>query len=148
MIYKITVDSGLMRENILQPAIRVLKQLETEGRIEIFESDRARAGMNSDSPPRHPAPRPWRKSDPSRTTFNQISAVMFPNRDPNRLNMTETNDVAHLMKHHSQGRNIFVTTNVRDFVADGRQQRLQSAFNIVVLTPDEAISALRAVTSR
>ncbi|MBI4405800.1 MAG: hypothetical protein HY537_16700 [Deltaproteobacteria bacterium] len=148
MVYKVTIDGGLLRNSVLLPAVQTLKAWEADGKIEIFESDRAKevnvpytwpgATPQAKNRPRFRAPRKMKASDVS---FQQISSVLFPQRDPKRLNLNEINDVAHLLSHRALGHSIFVTTNM-GFIADGKRERLMSVFKIVVLTPDEAVSAL------
>ena len=151
MIHKLTLDGGLLRESALLPAVQTLKTWEAAGKVELFEADRAKEvktepGWSSPVAPSktHPRFRSMRKTEASGPSFQRISAVLFPHRDPNRLNMTEINNVAHLLRHHSLGHSIFVTTNAQDFVAEGRRERLQTAFKIVILTPDETVRALKA----
>jgi len=149
MVPKLTLDGGLLRENVLLPAVRTLKAWEAEGRIEIFESDRAK-----EEPTTSKAAYGWpgartvssrakvaRKSEPGTVSFQGICSVLFPNRDAHRLSIAEVNDVAHLLRHHTQGRTIFVTTNAENFIVDGKRERL-AALKIIVLTPEEAIVAL------
>lgn len=71
-----------------------------------------------------------------------MSAVLFPLRDPQRLNMNEINDVTHLLRHHTLGHTIFVTTNAQNFIVEGKRERLHSLFKILVLTPEETVVAL------
>src|SRR5688572_896536 len=103
MALKLTLDGGLLRESELLPAVKTLKTWEAEGRIELFESDRAKETTGQQGWPGGPAPvrphskfRVAKKSDPSGASFQRISAVLFPHRDSLRLNMTEVNHVAHL----------------------------------------------------
>jgi len=142
----LTLDGGLLREATLLPAVRTLANWQAEGKIELFECDRISAvaapvassrmaGMQS----RYRGPRRGSSTGPS---FQRISSVLFPRRDPSRLNMTEINDVAHLVHHYSLGHAMFVTTNVKDFIADGKREHLKAAFNLLVFTPDEAVGAL------
>lgn len=151
MVPKLTLDGGLLREGVLLPAIRTLKSWETEGRIELFESDRAkeRPAARTQGWPGGPSPsrphsrfRAPRKLDSKGISFQQISAVLFPMRDPHRLDRIEVNDVAHLLRHHSLGHAIFVTNNEKNFIADGKRERLEAAFKILILTPEETVQAL------
>src|SRR5687767_13669088 len=103
MALKLTLDGGLLRESVLLPAIKTLKKWEAEGKVELFETDRAKESTTGPQGwPGGPAPirnskfRVAKKSDSSGASFQRISAVMFPHRDSLRLNMTEVNDVAHL----------------------------------------------------
>jgi hypothetical protein len=153
MIPKLTMDGGLLRENSLLPAVKTLKAWETEGRIEIFESDRPKPAPGSAAFgwPGAPGParshfrfRGTRKTESGGISFQRVSAVLFPLRDPQRLNMTEVNDVAHLIRHHSLGHAIFITTNSKNFITEGKRERLQVAFKISILTPEEAVTALES----
>lgn len=149
MIPKLTLDGGLLREAVLLPAVRTLKAWDAEGRIEIFETDRAKeVSTPSDSSygwpgakRPHPRAKVARKVEAGGVSFAGISSVLFPQRDAHRLSLAEVNDVAHLLRHFTQGRTIFVTTNTETFIAGGRRERL-AALKIIVLTPDEAILAI------
>lgn len=148
MIPKLTLDGGLLRENLMLPAVRTLKTWEEQGRIELFESDRAKEVAAAPKGYNWPGAKTVtskakvaRKTDSGPVSFRGISSVLFPHRDAHRLSIAEVNDVAHLLRHYSQGRTIFVTTNTENFIEDGRRERL-AALKIIVLTPEEAILAL------
>lgn len=149
MIPKLTLDGGLLRDNVMLPAVRTLKDWEAAGKIEIFETDRAKeVASSSKGAYNWPGARTVtakskvaRKTESGSVSFLGISSVLFPHRDAHRLNIDQVNDVAHLLRHHSQGRTIFVTTNAENFIADGRRERL-AALKIIVLTPEETILAL------
>lgn len=146
MVYKLTLDGGILREAVLSPSVKILKQWEAEGKVELFESDRAKT---NDGPTWAGSRRGahgfnvFRKTDPGNISFQRVAAVLFPKRDPNRLNMTEVNEVAHIIRHHTMGRSIFITNNVAVLIADGKREGLKTAFQIVVSTPEEAVSALQ-----
>jgi len=146
---KLTLDGGLLRDAVLLPAVRTLKMWESEGKVEMFESDRAKGSTQSSwpgAPKVQPAPstrfRSSRRTEAGGLSFQRISLVIFPRRDPHRLNMTEVNAVAHLMKHHALGHSIFVTNDSDSFISEGKRERLKSAFKIVILTPEEAVGSL------
>lgn len=146
---QVTVEGGLMRERELHPSLKILKDWEAQGKIEIFEADRARASeINTLNPGWPGGPKPQIPARRQRTlskkstggiSFQEISNVLFPSRDSTKLNMTEVNCVAHLLRHHTAGRAFFITTNSKDFISDGKQARLLAAYKITVLTPDEAV---------
>ena len=146
---KLTFDGGLLREQNLPPAIRTLKALEAEGKVEIFETDRAKetkAAANAaynwpGAPPRTTKSRSPRRPAAGAISFQNISAVLFPQRDSHRLNMTEVNCVAHQLHHHTAGRTIFVTRNTEVFLSGGKRERL-AQLKIIVLTPEETVVAL------
>jgi hypothetical protein len=146
---KLTFEGGLLREQNLLPAVRTLKALEAEGKIEIFETDRAKetkAASNAaynwpGAAPRSTKSRAPRRPAAGAVSFQNLSAVLFPQRDAHRLNITEVNNVAHLLNHHTSGRTIFVTKNAEVFLADGKRERL-ATLKIIVLTPEETVVAL------
>ena len=151
MVPKLTLDGGLLHNSTGLPAIDTLRAWEAEGRIEIFEADRAK-GEPTPAKVAHGWPgaratnarsKVARKSEPGKTSFQGISSILFPQRDTNRLNMAEINFVAHLLRHHTQGRAIFVTTNQEIFLLNGKRERL-AALKIIVLTPEETILALES----
>jgi len=155
MVYSVTLDGGLLREHTLLPAVRKLKDWAAQGKIRLFETDRAddSVSVSKSGWPGEQRARPSRghrslkKMDSAGASFQRIAAVLFPVRDPNRLSMTEINDVTHLLRHHSLGHSLFVTTNERNFISEGKRERLQAAFNIAVVTPDEAVRFLTASES-
>ena len=150
MIPKLTLDGGLLRELSLLPAIRTLKTWESEGKIEIFEADRAKEaptgqqGWPGGTPPARLSPRhrTIKRTEKNGLSFQRVCGVLFPNRDSHRLNMTEVNDVVHLLRHLTLGHFIFVT-NAPSFIAEGKREKLQAAFRTVILTPEETVIALK-----
>jgi hypothetical protein len=153
VVYKITVDGGLIRERVMDPSIRILRNWELEGRIEIFETDRSKdnaatsawAGEKKPTPQQPPKFRKAKAKTPGSLSFAGVASILFPHRDPNRLTMTEINSVTHLIRHHICQHFIFVTINNRDFIDDGKREQLKAAFNIVVLRPEEAVQAIERV---
>lgn len=144
--FTLTIDCGLMRESNPVPAVVKLRRWEEQGKIVIFESDRAKS-----TGPRAPAPATTRRTSwisrprPTKSTgrinFRNISAILFPCRDPLRLNINEINDISRLLHHHNLERSIFVTTNSQNFIEYGKQASLAS-MKLIVLTPDEAVRVI------
>jgi len=137
-----------MREYVLDPSVAVLKDWQMEGKLEIFETDRAETTSSTSGgwPGAQRAPTPTRRRPPAKrdpkesAKFGQIAAVVFPMRDTHRLNMSELNDVNHLLRHFTLGRSIFVTRNTACFIEGGMRERIQSSLQILVMTPDEAVA--------
>jgi hypothetical protein len=151
MVYKITLGGGLLRAQAMMPAIQTLSVWHSEGKIELFEADRARetkpafgwpGAPRTVTPTRTKRNRAMPKSKDGTVSFARIAAVVFPRRDPNRLGLTEINDVAHLLQHHLQGHSIFVTNKVQELLSDGRREKLAAAFRIEVMTPEETVELL------
>lgn len=149
---KLTLHGGILREHTLSAAVHTLKALQSEGKVELFESDRAKEakavayGWPGGTPSAPPARRyrSQKRHDPAGgPSFQMVSLVLFPHRDPHRLDLKEINDVSHLLRHVSLKHEIFVTTDTANFISGGRRERLLSAFKIVVLTPDETVAAVR-----
>lgn len=82
------------------------------------------------------------KAEPS---FAQIASILFPGMDVSALAQNEVNDVMHLLAHHDSGGDIFVTGDVKDFIAAPRRDLLRERWGIFVMTPDEAVAHLRAL---
>lgn len=152
--YKLTLDGGLKNAVPPLPAITTLKAWEAEGKVEIFEADRVKEAVTQGWPGQTPTSvigRPWggrgrpapKKNAASTSAFNQMSSVLFPHRDVHKLDMAQLNDVSHLIRHQTLGNSIFVTCNTRDFIEQGKREKLQATFKIVVMTPDEVVSQLR-----
>ena len=150
---KITLDAGLLREFAEHPSVHALKLWQGEGKVEIFEADRASGpaptqynwpgASNSPSEGRMGRRnRPQPKRSTSGISFARISAVLFPQMDPQRLNMQQVNSVAHLLNHHIRGHEIFVTGNHAVLISDRRQERL-SGLGIFVMTLEETVAQLQ-----
>jgi hypothetical protein len=139
-----------MREYVLAPAVATLKTWQMEGKIEIFETDRADTPAIGSSgwSGTHRATgefkrRPPPKRDPKAAAkFGQIAAVMFPMRDTHRLNISELNDVNHLLRHLTLGRTIFITRNTASFIADGKRDKILAVLPVSIMTPEEAVAHL------
>jgi hypothetical protein len=47
----------------------------------------------------------------------------------------------------TNARSVFVTSNTRDFIDDGRRERLNTVFKIVVMTPEETVTMFQKTHS-
>ncbi len=56
--------------------------------------------------------------------------------------MGDLNDVMHLIFHKKSKHEIFVTTNAKSYVSDGRREHLMRAINVIVMTPEEVVKML------
>ncbi len=149
--YRLTIDLNLTGEAAKVPAVDTLKRWLTEGKIDMIESAPSRsssygwpgAAVQTTANLRKPGPR-WRvkRDPPGSTTFKTVAAVLFPGKDALKLNMTEVNDVAHLVKHHTRKHEFFVTENLKVFITDGARERLKSSLGIITVTPIEVVSML------
>lgn len=127
----------------------MLKRWKEEGKISFNEADRATLGRDPVKGwPGATVKTPQAKSragkivDSGKATFHSVSSILFPSKDPNKLNMGEINNVAHLIKHHSSKNEIFVTLNLKSFIEDGKREKLKNAFGIVAMTPEETVHML------
>jgi hypothetical protein len=77
--------------------------------------------------------------------FVEVASALFPTGRAESLSQGDTNDVMHLLAHHAADGDIFVTNNTRDFVANGRRERLRERWGIVVMTPAETVEHLARV---
>lgn len=149
-MHKLTIDGGLMREHVLAPAIGVLKSWQMEGKIEIFETDRAHSTSTKSSGwpgAQRTTNENKRRASPKRdpqtiAKFGQIAAVVFPMRDTHKLNMSELNDVNFLLRHLTLGSTIFVTRNAANFIDHGKREKIRAVLQISVMTPEEAVAHL------
>ena len=82
------------------------------------------------------------KAEPA---FAQIASILFPGIDVVALAQNEVNDVMHMLAHHDSGGDIFVTGDLKDFIAATRRISLRDRWGIIVMTPDEAVAHLRAL---
>ncbi len=152
--YKLTVDINLMHETAPIAAMDKLKRWKSEGKIDLIEASPPREAAFSwpGTPPKYSNnPRDNRsrgrvKKEPSGgPNFKTVAAVLFPNKDSQKLSMTEINDVAHLVKHHSSKNEFFVTHNLKDFIEGGKRERLKNSFGIIAMTPAEAVETLSKI---
>jgi len=71
---------------------------------------------------------------------DQIRRILFPTT--RTLTVNQENDVEHLRQHIQTGGDAFITKNTKDFINNGKQERL-AYFGIWVLTPTELVTLLR-----
>ena len=154
MIYKLTIDGYLLTAEDPSKAMKTLKRWKEEGKVELVDVDPPKTAREQPygwpgAPPKPPSPYPQRnmsrgrlkKDEPGSPGFKGIASVLFPHKDPQKLSMTEINDVAHLLIHHASKNELFVTPN-QGFIDGGKRERLKTAFGIIAMTPDEAVSML------
>lgn len=134
------------------PAMDTLKRWKTQGKIDLIEAAPPRT-VAYGWPGSPPKPAPFqrggprqrmrvKKDPPGGVNFKGVASVIFPNRDSQKLNMGEINDVAHLVKHHASKHEFFVTVNLGGLIQNGRRESLKSCFGIIAVTPDEAVQML------
>jgi hypothetical protein len=160
MSYKLTIDKDLMHKVPPPQGIDVLKRWETEGKLALIEAEPSTKGKptadnegwfklnnRADAPPggakilrRIPS-----KVAAVRVTFARMATILFPHRDTQKLNMTEINDVAHMVKHHGSGNELFVTGNSDSFIKGGRRELLKASFGVIAMTPEEAVRMLTEI---
>ena len=149
MKYKITVDINLMHENPAIPAMDTLKRWVGEGKLELIESEPPR--LVPGAPPKAPPPKVdtrWgtrtrvAKELPGAVKFKNVAAVLFPKKDSQKLDMSEINDVARLVKHHGSRNEIFVTNN-QNFLE--MRDSLKAAYGTVTMTPQEVVGSLSSI---
>lgn len=159
MKYKLTIDVQLMNMEPAVTGMDVLKRWQTEGKIELVEAEPPRVEKEPayNWPGAPPKPREEnrgfrgsprarvKKEAPGEVNFKGVAAVLFPYKDSQKLNMGEINDVAHLVRHHNSKNELFVTANVKDFIADRKRERLKTSFGIVAMTPEEAVQMLGSI---
>ena len=155
--YKLTIDVNLMDTELNIPAMNTLKRWKEEGKLDLIEADGRGApkkevytwpgAPKSTEPAEKPAwkggkARSGKMNESGKANFKSVAAVIFPGKDPMKLNLKEINNVAHLIKHHSVKNEIFVAAKESEFITSGRRDLLKSYFGIIVMTPDEAVEAL------
>ncbi len=75
--------------------------------------------------------------------FRDLASILFPNiKKFDQLQISDVNDVMHLLSHVHSGKDAFITLNVKHFVNEGRRELLKSRFAINVLTDTEAVDWL------
>lgn len=148
MNYKLTLDSNL--ENEYSTGVATLKRWTTEKRLSLVDanpqSSSRGGGYGWTGSSQRPAQRNRFKPNPkSNTSFREIAAALFPHQDSQKLNLNETNSVAHLLQHLISKNEFFVTANLKDYIADGKRERLKGGFGVIALTPDEAVKVLSSM---
>ena len=74
-------------------------------------------------------------------SFNELAGVLFPNqKNLSPLSENDKNDVMHLMAHAHSDCEYFLTNNKKHFIDSGRKNELKIKFDIVVATPEEAVT--------
>ncbi len=137
--------------------METIKKWKAEGKIDVLEVDKPTVSREQPThgwpgaPPK-PVPertgswkgknRPAKMKESGNANFKSIASILFPGKDPLRLNMTEINTIAHLIRHHSIKNEIFVTVNTKDLISDGRRDVLKSQFGIIIMTPEEVVKML------
>lgn len=160
MTYKLTIDSDLLNAKEKQPAVNLLVKWKTEGKLDLIETDPAkveedprnpRTGWPGAPPQREEKPLPaWRgrRGAPkpgagASIKFADVASVLFPGKNSQKLSMTDINQVARIVRHHTGKNEIFVTGTPEVFIAGGRREHLKRVFGVIVMTPDETVKSLR-----
>lgn len=147
--YKLTIDVDLMLPELKNTAMDQLKKWQSEEKIELFEANVSKGkksgGIATPSERKmygRDTRRPAKKDQSGTADFRNVAAIIFPTRDPLKLNINEINNVAHIIKHHANKHEIFVTANEKVFIENGRREKLKGAFGIITMTPVEAVRTL------
>ncbi len=151
-MYKLTIDIGLMTEGISSASMAKLLKWKEAGLVELIEAGAVKKTEPVAPPPKPtPARQPYQGSNRGRSTpiagsgnatFKTLAGILFPDRDSAKLRMSEINNVVYLIKHHSTKNDIFVTANTKNYIENGHQERLKSAFGILAMTPEETVRTL------
>lgn len=160
MNYKLTIDRNLMDLSPEPQPLGTLKRWKTEGKLELVEAEPTLRGhlspdnsawfvLNKKEDTKSSPKTSWQRM-PSKLAagkikFAQVASILFPRRDTQRLNMTEVNDVAHMVKHHGSGNELFVTGNKENFIDGGRRELLKASFGVIAMTPEEAVRMLSEI---
>jgi len=147
--YKLTIDVNLMDAALNVPGVETLKRWKEEGKVDLLEAGKPSAPKAAPytwpgaSPQSFPSSkfRHSKMKDSGAANFGSLAAILFPSKDPHKLTMTEINQVAHLIMHHSSKNEIFVTGN-RLVIDNGRRERLKAAFGILAMDPEECVKTL------
>lgn len=161
---KITIDTNVINSKQRLAAMNMLERWRDEGKIVIVGTTRlkfevgayknAKASEKEKNIPNVGEPLVLGKSylghaylagpKPNAPQFWDLSKIMFPGKDHEKLDNNQSNDVMHLMSHFFAASDIFVTNNTKDFINDGRREKLKAAFQITVMTAEEAVTDLSA----
>jgi hypothetical protein len=155
--YRLTLDTSLTKDASQIPAMGVLQRWKSEGKVDFLEASPEVKEVYG-WPGAAPVPPGQRDFDGKRrhfkkqptvggVNFKSIAAVLFPHRPSDKLDMGEINQVAHLIKHHGNKNEIFVTKNTVSYIEGGRRERLKSSFGILVMTPEDTVQMLSEMES-
>lgn len=148
MTYNLTIDKNLMDHADWATSMATLKRWKAEGKVALIEADGAAkpAAYGWPGAPPKAAPSTGRGrhkvKSKGNVAFREVAAAVFPHKDAQKLDMGEINGVAHLLQHLNSHNEFFVTSNLKDFIADGKRDRLKGSFGIIALTPDEAVKVI------
>jgi len=157
-LLRLTIDTNLINTKGKLEPMNTLERWAAEGKVELVGAARllleteahVQASRKAKSMENVGEPMVWDKSmwDLSNwaaeggVSFTDVAAVLFPRSKPFELTPNQDNDVMHLMGHGYGNSDIFLTDNTRDFIRDGRSEKLQEQFQLRVMTPAEAVKML------
>lgn len=153
--YRLTLDTSLTKEAASIPAMGTLQRWKSEGKVDFSEAT-PEPKVAYGWPGAAPVPSAQRDFDPKRrhfkkqptsggVNFKAIAAVLFPHRPSDKLDMTEINQVAHIVKHHGTKNEFFITRNTAHFIDGGKRERLKASFGILVMTPEDVVHTLMEI---
>ncbi len=156
---KITIDTNLINSKQKLPAMNKLEQWRDEGKLEIVGTQRLKrevadykndiASAKEASIPNVSEPMVWDISawgeskwgaEGEIPEYKELAKTIFPTVPLDKLNQNQQNDVMHLMGHADCDSDIFVTSNIKDFINDGRREQLKAKFQIVTMTAEEVVA--------
>ncbi len=155
-IHRITIDSSCINEKQKDPSLNTLERWAEKGLIKIERADAMLAELKGEQRiekarvmPPHPG---LFTLDVSCLDGGDVLAgpeipdaalkdVLFPSAKT--LNEKQKADIRHLKQVVRTGSDCFVTINTRDFIRDGRREKLVNRFGIWVFTPEEIVGLLR-----
>ena len=140
MEYKLTIDQNLMHEDC--KPMGVLKRWKNEGKIDLRDASRPQGYIDVSDSSNGKVKRRSGRGHPGGENFKAIASIVFPQKDPTKLELWEYNEVVHLSKHHERKNEFFVTRNTKIFVEDGKRERLKEVFGILIVSPEEVVELI------
>lgn len=160
MTYKLTIDSDLMNAKEKLPAVNLLVKWKGEGKLDLIETDPVKTADDPRNPKqgwpgappqkeektlpawrgRRGAPKPGAGAT---IKFADVASVLFPGKNSQKLSMTDINQVARIIRHHTSKNEIFVTGAPDLFITGGRREHLKRVFGIIAMTAEETVKSLR-----
>ncbi len=145
MNYKLTLDLRL--EDGYSKDMSVLRRWMTEEKVVLVEVNRGSAPKAvaygwPGSPPKPVNTSKFKSKSSNNAVFREVAAIVFPYQDCQKLNLTQTNLVAGIVQHLTSKNEFFVTANLKEYILEGKRERLKGSFGVIAVTPQEVVKVL------
>ena len=159
---RVTIDTNLINVRGGEPSMGIIERWQAEGRLVLVGANRLLRETGAYSPRAYAKARGMPNvgeplvydsggayddgayyDGPAEPTFEHLAGVLF-RRSSDGVTANQANDIMHLLGHVGAGCDVFLTNDVKDFIADGRRETLRSRWRIEVKTPAEFVDEMVA----